>query len=82
MVARPAFRVSIRISTNGHWKAMYREYPCNNFINEAMRGGEIQGLKGALTFSPPVNGLLPQQRHEASLSRIITAQEEAGDISL
>jgi hypothetical protein len=72
MGARPAFQVSVR-TVNGDWKVIYREYPCDNFLNGCIWGGEFLSQKGALPFSPPVKCLLPQQRREASLSCIITA---------
>jgi hypothetical protein len=81
MEARPAFQISVRIVIGG-WKAMYRKYPCNAFLDEYIRGGELPSQKGALPFSPPVECFPPQQRHEASLSCIITAQEDARDINL
>lgn len=37
---------------------MYREYPCNNFLNEGVWVGEIQLWNGAQPFSPPVDLLL------------------------
>jgi hypothetical protein len=37
---------------------MYREYPCNNFLNECIWGGEFLSQKDALPFSP-VECLLP-----------------------
>ena len=58
MEARPAFQVSV-MTANGGWKVMYREYPCNDFLNVCIRGGKLLGQKGALPFSPPVGCLLP-----------------------
>jgi hypothetical protein len=61
---------------------MYSEYPRNTFLNACIRGGKLLSQKDALPFSPPVECLFPQKKHEASLSCIITAQEDARDVNL